>query len=123
MLNDFATTADTFIPCSSTLADRPPSLLPFPSDGRVQPLFSPESTSSHTDQVPIDEDSEQAIFAGQNTGSPAVKGNSILHTLVSPRLPHSSSFSPFRRSDPPLSFTSIRFDILVEFRLDIPLPQ
>jgi len=97
-----ATTADSVIPCSSTLADRPPSLSPFPIDGRGQPLFSPESTSSHTDQVPIDEDSEEAIFAGQNTGSPAVKGNGILHTPVSSRLPHSSSFSPFRRSDPPL---------------------
>ena len=51
-----------------------------------------------------------AIFAGQNTGSPAVNGNGILHTPVSPRLPHSSSFSPFRRSDPPPSFSSTRFD-------------
>jgi len=104
-----ATTADTVIPCSGMLADRPPSLLPFPIDGRGQPLFSPKSTSSHTDQVPIDEDSE-AIFEGQNTGSPAVKGNGILHTPVSPHLPHSSSFSPFRRSDPHPSLTSTRFD-------------
>ena len=96
----------------STLVDRPPSLLPFPIDGHGQPLFSPESTSSHTDQVPIDEDSEEAIFAVQNMGSPAVKGIGILHTPVSPRarLAHSSSFSPFRRSDPPPSFTSSRFD-------------
>ena len=36
---------------ASTLADRPPSLLPFPIDGRGQPLFSLESTSSHTDQA------------------------------------------------------------------------
>jgi len=50
------------------------------------------------------------MFAGQNTGLPAVKGNGILHTPVSPRLPHSSSFSPFRRSDPPPSFASTRFD-------------
>ena len=50
------------------------------------------------------------IFVGQNTGSPAVKGNGILHTPVSPRLPHSSSFSPFRRSNPPPSFTFTRFD-------------
>jgi len=105
-----ATTADTVIPCSGTLADRPPSLLPFPIDGSGQPLFSPESTSSHTGQVPIDEDSKEATLAGQNTGSPAVNGNGILHTPVSPRLPHSSSFSPFRRSDPPPSFTSSRFD-------------
>jgi len=69
-----------------------------------------ELTSSHTDQVPIDEDSEEAIFAVQNTGSPAVKGNGILHTPVSPRLPHSSSVSPLRSSDPPPSFTSTRFD-------------
>jgi len=96
----------------STLVDRPPSLLPFPIDGHGQPLFSPESTSSHTDQVPIDEDSEEAIFAVQNMGSPAVKGIGILHTPVSPRarLAHSSSFSPFRRSDPRPSFTSTRFD-------------
>jgi len=105
-----ATTADTVIPCSGKLADRPPSLLPFPIDGSGQPLFSPESTSSHTGQVPIDEDSKEAIFAVQNTGSPAVKGNGILHTPVSPRLPHSSSNPPFRRSDPPPSFTSTRFD-------------
>jgi len=60
--------------------------------------------------MPIDKDSEEAIFAVQNTGSPAVKGNSILRTPVFPRLAHSSSFSPFRRSDPPPSFTSTRFD-------------
>jgi len=105
-----ATTADTAISSSSMLADRPPSLLSFPIDSCGQPLFSPASTFSHTDQVPIDEDSEEAIFVGQNTGSSAVKGNGILHTPVSPRLPHSSSFSPFRRSDPPSSFTSTRFD-------------
>jgi len=56
------TTADTVIPCSSTLVDRPPSLLPFPIDGHGQPLFSQESTSSHTNQVLIDEDSEEAIL-------------------------------------------------------------
>jgi len=38
------------------------------------------------------------------------EGNGILHTPVSPRLAHSSSFSPFRRSDPPPSFTATRFD-------------
>jgi len=101
-----ATTVDAVIPCSSTLVDRPRSLLPFLIDG----LFSPESTSSHTDQVQIDKDSQEAIFSVQNTGSPAVKGNGILHTPVSPRLAHSSSFSPFRRSDPPPSFTSTHFD-------------
>ena len=59
-----------------------------------------ESTSSHTGQVPIDEDGEEAILAVSKTGSPAVKGNGILHTPVSPRLAHSSSFLPFRNSDP-----------------------
>jgi len=54
------TTADTVIPCSGTLADRPPSLLPCLIDGRCQPLFSPESKSSHTDQVLLDEDSTGA---------------------------------------------------------------
>ena len=48
-------TVDTVIPSSSTLVDRPPSLLPFPIVDQGQPLFSPESTSSHTDQVLIDE--------------------------------------------------------------------
>jgi len=105
-----ATTVDTVIPSSSTLVDRSPSLLPLPIDDQGQPLFSPESTSSHTDQVPIDEDSEETIFAVQKTGSPAVKGNGILHTPVSPRLTHSSSFSPLRSSDPPPLFTSTRFD-------------
>jgi len=105
-----ATTVDAVIPCSRPLVGRPPSLLPFPINGHGQPLFSPESTSSHTDQVPINEDSEEAICAVQNTGSPAVKGNGILHTPVSPRLPRSSSFSPFRCSDPPPSFTSTRFE-------------
>jgi len=95
---------------NDTLVDRSPSLLPFPIHGHGQSLFSPESTSSHTDQAPINEDSEEAIFAVQNTGSPTVKGNDILHTPDSPRLPHSSSFSPLRRSDPPPSFTSTRFD-------------
>jgi len=66
-----ATTADTVIPCSSTFnrVDMPPSFLPFPINGHGRPLFSLESTSSHTDQVPIDEDSQEAIFAVQNTGS------------------------------------------------------
>ena len=58
-----ATTADTVISCLSTLVDSPPSLLPFLIDGHGQPLSSPESTSSHTDQVLIDEDSEDALFA------------------------------------------------------------
>jgi len=105
-----ATTADAVIPCSGTLADRPPSLLPFPIDGSGQPLFSPESTSSHTGQVPIDEDGEEAILAGQNTGSPTVNGDGILQIPVSPRLPPFSSFPPFRRSDPHSSFTSTRFN-------------
>ena len=36
--------------------------------------------------------------------------NGILHTPVSPHLAHSSSFFPFRSSDPPPSFTSTHFD-------------
>jgi len=40
----------------------------------------------------------------------AVKDNGILHTPVSPRLAHSSSFFPVRRSDPSPSFTSSCFD-------------
>jgi len=60
--------------------------LPFPIDGSGQPLFSLESTSSHTGQVPINEDSEESILAGQNTGSPALNGDGILHTPVAPRL-------------------------------------
>jgi len=107
IINFYVSLFDSF---GCTLADRLPSLLPFPIDGSGQPLFSPESTSSHTGQVPIDEDSEEAILAGQNTGSPVINGNGILHTPVSPRLPYSSSFSRFRRSDPPPSVTSSRFD-------------
>ena len=104
-----ATTVDTVIPCSNTLADRPLSLLPFPIEGRGQPLFSLESTSSHTDQAQIDEDSEEAIFAVQNTGSTAVKGNGILHTLFLlallilcpfPLLSARNRLLPSRLSDP-----------------------
>ena len=105
-----ATTVETVIPSSSTSVDRPPSLLPVPIDYQGQPLLSTESTSSHTGQVPIDEDSEEAIFAVQKTGSPPVKDNGILYTPVPPHLPHSSSFLPFRSSDPPPSFTSTRVD-------------
>ena len=36
--------------------------MPFPIDGSGQPLFSPELTSSHTGQVPINEDSEEHCF-------------------------------------------------------------
>jgi len=103
--------ADAVIPCTGMLDDRPPSLLPFPIDGSGQPLLSPELTSSHTVQVLIDKDSEEAVLAGQNTGSPAVNGDGILHTSISPRLTPSSFFSPFRRSDPHPSFTSTRFQV------------
>jgi len=64
-----AITVDTVIPSSNTLVDRSPSLLPFHIVDEGQPLFSPESTSLHTDQVLINEDSEEAIFAVQKTGS------------------------------------------------------
>ena len=88
-------------------------------------MLATESTSSHTGQVTIDEDSEEAIFAVQITGSPAVKGNGILYTPVSPRLAHSSSFLPFRSSDPPPSFTSARVDdgILPTLRFSTRLPS
>ena len=62
-----ATTVDTVIPSSSTLVDRPPSLLPVPIDAQCQPLLSTESTSSHTGQVPIDGVGEEAVLEGQNT--------------------------------------------------------
>jgi len=39
-----------------------------------------------------------------------VNGDGILHTSLFPCLTHSSSFSPFRCSDPPPSFTSTHFD-------------
>jgi len=104
------TTVDTVIPSSSTSVDRSPSLLSFPIEYQGQPLLATESTSSHTGQVTIDEDSEEAISAVQITGSPVVKGNGILYTPVSPRLVHSSSFLPFRRLDPPHCFTSARVD-------------
>ena len=85
--------ADAVIPCTGTLDDRPPSLLPGPIDGSGQPLLSPELTSSPTVQVQIDEDVEEEVLAGQNTGSPVVNGEGILHTPVSPCLTPSSSFS------------------------------
>jgi len=102
--------ADAVIPCTGTLDDRRPSLLPFPIDGSGQLLLPPESTSSHTVQVQIDKDGEEAVLAGQNTGSLAVNGDGILHPSISSCLTPSSFFSPFRRSDPHPSFTSTRFD-------------
>ena len=69
-----AIAVDTVIPPSSTLVERPPSLLPFPIVDHGQPLFSPESTSSHTDQVPIDEDIKEAIFAVQKNGITSSQG-------------------------------------------------
>ena len=110
LLACFDNNEDAVIPCTGALEDRPPSLLPFPISGSDQPLLSPEPTFSPTVQVPIDEDGEEVVLACQNTGSPAVNGDGILHTPVSPRLTLSSSFSPFRRSDPPPSFTSTHFD-------------
>ena len=86
------------------------TVLPFPIDDSGQPLFSPEATPPHTGQVPIKEDSEEAVLAGQNTGSPAVNRDGILPTPVSPRLTLSSYFPPITRSDPHPSFTSTRFD-------------
>jgi len=65
-------------------------------------------TSSHQTRCRLTRTSRRRYF--QVTGSPPVKGNVILHTPVSPRLPHSSSFSPIGRLDPPPSFTSTRFN-------------
>jgi len=59
-------------------SDRPPSLLPLPVNGSRQPLLSPESTSSPTVQVPIDEDSEEAVLEEQKMP---------LRTLVSRSIP------------------------------------
>jgi len=50
------------------------------------------------------------VLAGQNTGSPVINGDGILPTPVPPRHTPSSSFPPFRRSDPHPSFTSTHFD-------------
>jgi len=70
-----ATTAAAVIPCKGTLDDSTPSLLPFPIDDSGQPLLSPELTPLHTGQAPIEEDGEEAVLAGENTGSPAVNGD------------------------------------------------
>jgi len=88
----FNNNEDAVIPCTGTLEDRPPSLLPLPIDGSGQPLLSPESTSSPTVQAPIDDDGEETIRAGQSTGPPAVNSDGILHIPVSPRPTHSFSF-------------------------------
>jgi len=89
--------------------------VPFKSVRRFRTLLLPHHSNAQSPQptnpkVLFHEDSQEVIFAVQNTGSPAVKGNGILHTPVSPHLAHSSSFSPFRRLDPHPSFTSTRFD-------------
>jgi len=105
-----STTTAAVITCKGTLDDTTLSLLPFPIDDSGQPLFSPEATPPHIGQVPIKEDGEDAVLAGQNTGLPAVNGDGILPTPISPRHNPSSSFPPFRRSDPHPSFTSDRFD-------------
>jgi len=105
-----STTTAAVIPCKGTLDDSTLSLLPFTIEDSGQPLFSPEATLLHTGQAPMKKDGEDAVLAGQNTGLPAVNGDGILPTPVSPRLISSSSFPPFRRSDPHPSFTSTRFD-------------
>jgi len=105
-----STTTAAVIPCKGTLDDSTSSRLPVSIDDSGQPLFSLEATSPHTGQVPIKEDGEEAVLAGQNTGSLAVNGDGILPTPVSPGLTPSCSFPPFRRSDPHPFFTSTRFD-------------
>jgi len=94
-----ATTIAVVIPCKGTLDDRPPSLLPFPINDSGQPLLSPESTLPHTGEVPIEEDSEEAVLAGQNTGWPAVNGGHPAHSCF----PWSCPFfflSPFQALRP-----------------------
>jgi len=44
--------------------------------------------------VSIDEDNEETVVEGLNTGSPAVNGDGILHTPVSPHLPFPLSGAP-----------------------------
>jgi len=73
------------------LEDSPPSLLPLSVDGSGQSVLSPESTSSPTVQVLINEDCKEVVLEGQNMGSLAANGDGILHTSVSPRLIISSS--------------------------------
>jgi len=58
----FDNNKDADLPCTGTLEDRPPSLLPLPVHGSGQPLFSSGSTSSPTVQVPIDEDGKEAVL-------------------------------------------------------------
>ena len=88
LLACFDNNEDAVIPCTGTLDDKPPSLLPIRVDGCGQPLLSQELTSSSTVQVLIDNYREEAVFEGQNMGSPAVDGDGILHTPLSPRSPY-----------------------------------
>jgi len=49
----FDNNEDNVIPCTGTLNDRPPSLLPLPVDGSGQRLLSLESTSLSTVQMQV----------------------------------------------------------------------
>jgi len=89
--------------------DRPPFLLPLPVNGSGQPLLSPESTSSLTVQVPIDEDSEEAVFEGQTMPlqdivKPLQHPLSVLqkarsHVPASPLLVASDEMPPLESAD------------------------
>jgi len=85
-------------------ADRPLSLLPYPVNGSGQPLPSPESTSSLTVQVLINEDGKEAVLEGQNMPlqdivEPFQHPLSVLqkacrHALASPLLVASDEMPP-----------------------------
>jgi len=85
-------------------ADRPVSLLPYPVNGSGQPLPSPESTSSLTVQVLINEDGGEAVLEGQNMPlqdivEPLQHPLSVLqkacrHALASPLLVASDEMPP-----------------------------
>jgi len=94
-----ATTADTVIPCSGTLADRTPSLLPFPIDGRGQPLFSAVRRGQRGGDIC---GSKHEITSSQGQWHPA-------HSCFSS--PSSFFFLfPFSALGPASSFTSTRVD-------------
>ena len=125
LLACFDNNEDAVFPCTGTLDDKAPSLLPIRVDGSGQPLLSQELTSSPTVQVLIDNHREEAISEGQNMGSQAVDGDGILHPLLSPRLTPSSPSLPFRRSDSPPFFMPSLFDdgVLPTTHFSIRLPS
>ena len=71
------------------------------------------------------QDSEEAVFAGQNSGCPTVNGQGILHTPLSSHCTPSWSFLPFRHLDPHPFFVYTRFDdgIILTPHISIRLPS